>query len=138
MTDFAPFVAAAIRDRVVLDLQKENELLKKEKEALKDEARFGVLFTTCGPGFAAPHYARGSIREAKVFRQSDETLTKRVPIINFDDVPSPETPQELHNTELWVAGRLLGPLPPAYNQAVDLIEQNGESYHVDGKSFYFD
>lgn len=36
MSDLAPFVAAAIRDQVVLDLQKENKGLREENDNLKD------------------------------------------------------------------------------------------------------
>lgn len=37
MSDLAPFVAAAIRDKVVTDLQEENKKLKEENKGLREE-----------------------------------------------------------------------------------------------------
>lgn len=128
MSDLAPFVAAALRDKVVLDLHDENKKLVEEIEELKHSTR--VRFT--GPN-SIPNYAAGSIKDATTSVHDEgggaETLRKRVPVSNFDEIPRPATSLDLKNTELWVGDRRIGVLSDTLaDKSVDLQQHDGKNY----------
>lgn len=125
MSDLAPFVAAVVRDKVILELLEENQKLREENEWIKsgNEVRF------TGPN-SAPNYAIGDVKKAMqsvLDEGGDEMRRKRVAVSNLDE--HPKSALDLCNTEVWVGNHRVGELVNAYNQAVDSIQNDdGENY----------
>ena len=67
MSNFAPFVAATLRDKVVHELQQENLSLREENNRLRAEGATCTIFIT-GPG-GSPVYAKAALSHRFITEQ---------------------------------------------------------------------
>lgn len=82
MSDLAPFVAATLRDKVVVDLQDENERMKQDNERLRTE-RAASLVTVTSPDDPSRIYAERSLSNREIhFEPDSELIIQRVKLSN--------------------------------------------------------
>ncbi len=93
MSDLAPFVAAALRDKVIYELLEENK-------KLRERARFGMTVEVTGPE-GQPVYARGQFDENGEVHENPNLWRVRLP-----EQLHPCPLKDLKNIEIWIGGSL--------------------------------
>lgn len=103
MSDLAPFVAAVIRDQVVLDLQTENKELKQQlQNHLENKNIISITGHISTPLCAITHTDKNTI-----IGEDEETHTREC---TFEGVGEqrPQSKAELENTELCIGSEVQG------------------------------
>ena len=105
MSDLAPFVAAAVRDKVVADLQDENRKL----EEVNEERKRGMRLCVTG-AHGTPVYAMANINEATIEENEEEEVIKcrLVKLENFENVPRSNSLVDILNAEFWIGEKCKG------------------------------
>jgi len=80
MSNIAPFVAAALRDQVVVDLHEENQALREENRRLRD---YGITWTVLITGQdGSPVFAKGTLSHHELLTEMISSDPKRP----FEDI----------------------------------------------------
>lgn len=121
MSDLAPFVAAALRDKVVNDIQEEN---KKLMELYANRAK--QVRVTGAHG--TPVYAMGSIDDATVEVVDEEIKQRVVKLFNIESSPRPNSIVDLRNAELHVGDKRVDVFRSAEQSGARAVQEEGVSY----------
>jgi hypothetical protein len=101
MSDLAPFVAAALRDKVVADLKKENENQACRISALKSSIRDLSSVSVTGPE-GSPVYCKWKLVIDATERGWDGMLNTR---LGDDDTIRSMSAQDLLTAEIRIGGQ---------------------------------
>lgn len=93
MSDFAPFVAAALRDKTIHELMEENK-------KLRERVRYLMAVEITGPE-GQPVYARGQFDEDGDYHGNPNLWN-----VKFSEQLTPCPLSELKNIEIWIGGSI--------------------------------